>query len=124
MIIGTRFRQPSQEEAVPITNLNAGKPVIGFRTATHALLVEINSALVKVPLVLEHLVEKFLENNGLIIMGIKEGARGVVEENKDHEVLNGVGDVCTIRCLWGSPSYGSGYNSFERRGNQDHGSQI
>ena len=37
MIIGTRFRQPSQEEAVPITNfLNAGKPVIGFRTATHA----------------------------------------------------------------------------------------
>ncbi len=37
MIIGTRFRQPSADEAQHITNyLNAGKPVIGFRTATHA----------------------------------------------------------------------------------------
>lgn len=37
MIIGTRFRRPSEEQAESITEfLNAGKPVIGIRTATHA----------------------------------------------------------------------------------------
>ena len=37
MIIGTRFRNPVDEEAKHITQfLNAGKPVIGIRTATHA----------------------------------------------------------------------------------------
>ena len=37
MIIGTRFRRPSEEEAKHITNfLNAGKPIIGIRTSTHA----------------------------------------------------------------------------------------
>jgi hypothetical protein len=37
MIIGTRFRKPSAEDAAYVTKfLNAGKPVIGIRTATHA----------------------------------------------------------------------------------------
>ena len=37
MIIGTRFRNPSAEQAKFIGDfLNAGKPVIGTRTATHA----------------------------------------------------------------------------------------
>jgi hypothetical protein len=37
MIIATRFRQPNAEEAPHVTAfLNAGKPVMGLRTATHA----------------------------------------------------------------------------------------
>ena len=37
MIIGTRFRRPSAQQAQHITEyLNAGKPVLGIRTATHA----------------------------------------------------------------------------------------
>ena len=37
MIIGTRFRTPKDEDAKHVTDyLNKGKPVIGFRTATHA----------------------------------------------------------------------------------------
>jgi putative heme-binding domain-containing protein len=37
MIIATRFRRPGEQQAAHITNfLNAGKPIIGLRTATHA----------------------------------------------------------------------------------------
>ena len=37
MIIGTRFRRPTADEAKHVTDfLNAGKPVIGIRTSTHA----------------------------------------------------------------------------------------
>ncbi|MCX6857757.1 MAG: hypothetical protein NTV80_22970, partial [Verrucomicrobia bacterium] len=37
MIIGTRFRQLPEAQLAPFMRfLNAGKPVIGFRTATHA----------------------------------------------------------------------------------------
>ena len=94
MIIGTRFRRPSDEDAKHMTAfLNAGKPVIGFRTATHAF----NGG------------QKFGDGDGAIGFGQwgrkilgeqwvnhhgghkREGARGVIEEaNKDHAVLNGV----------------------------------
>ncbi len=37
MLIGTRFRQPTPDQARYITDyLNAGKPVLGIRTSTHA----------------------------------------------------------------------------------------
>ena len=37
MLIGTRFRQPDESGAKHITDfLNAGKPVVGIRTSTHA----------------------------------------------------------------------------------------
>jgi hypothetical protein len=97
MIIGTRFRQPVPEEAAHITKfLNAGKPVIGFRTATHAF----NGG------------AKFGEGDGGIgfgqfgrlVLGEQwvnhhgghkhQGARGVIEAaNKANPVLNGVTDV-------------------------------
>ena len=105
MIIGTRFRQPSQDEAIHITNfLNKGKPVIGFRTATHAF----NGG------------NKFGDGPGAIGFGAfgrkvlgeqwvnhhgghkREGARGVIEEkNKDHDVLNGVADVFAPSDVYG-----------------------
>ncbi len=96
MIIGTRFRRPSDEDAKHMTAfLNAGKPVIGFRTATHAF----NGG------------QKFGAGEGAIGFGEwgrkvlgeqwvnhhgghkREGARGVIEEaNKDHAILNGITD--------------------------------
>ena len=37
MIIGTRYRQPSEGEAAHlVTFMDAGKPIIGIRTSTHA----------------------------------------------------------------------------------------
>ena len=37
MLIGTRFRRPDEKQAAHVTAfLNAGKPVIGIRTSTHA----------------------------------------------------------------------------------------
>jgi hypothetical protein len=90
-IIGTRFRQPNKIEGQHLTDfMNAGKPIIGIRTATHG----------------------FNGNNkfgnkigysdwGKTILGEGwaghhgrhkgEGARGViVEANRKHPILNGV----------------------------------
>ena len=105
MIIGTRFRQPGPEEAAHVTKfLNAGKPVIGFRTATHAFTGG----------------GKFGDGDGAIGFGKfgrlvlgeqwvnhhgghkRQGARGVVEAaNKANAVLNGVGDVFAPSDVYG-----------------------
>lgn len=105
MIIGTRFRQPVPDEAKHITAyLNSGKPVIGFRTATHAFTGS----------------GKFGEGDGAIGFGAfgrkvlgeqwvshhgghkRQGARGVIEAaNKDHAVLNGVTDVFAPSDVYG-----------------------
>ncbi len=109
MIIGTRFRQPNAEEAAHVTKfLNAGKPVIGFRTATHAFTgdgkfgdggddghggIGFGQFGRKV------LGEEWVSHHG----GHKsQGARGVIEEaNKDHAVLNGVSDVFAPSDVYG-----------------------
>ena len=93
MIIGTRFRQLPDKQAAHIANfLNAGKPVIGFRTATHAFTGKGKSG-------------NFAWSNfGPQILGEgwvahhgkhkSEGCRGVVVgENALHPVLNSVYDV-------------------------------
>ncbi|MEC7224688.1 MAG: hypothetical protein VXW02_10485 [Verrucomicrobiota bacterium] len=105
MIIGTRFRQPSNTEAVHITNyLNAGKPVIGFRTATHAFtggnkFGTGDSAIGFGAFGRKVLGEQWVNHHGA---HKREGARGVVEEkNKNHSVLNGVGDVFAPSDVYG-----------------------
>ncbi|MBL6763842.1 MAG: ThuA domain-containing protein [Verrucomicrobiae bacterium] len=93
VIIGTRFRQWPDEDYRHLADfLNAGKPVIGFRTATHAFTGKGKTG-------------DFAWNNfGLKILGERwvahhgrhksEGTRGVIEEkNARHPVLNGVKDV-------------------------------
>ena len=94
MIIGTRFRKPNPGEAKHVTDfLNAGKPVIGIRTSTHAFTGNGDFG-GKIPF------GKF----GPLVMGEgwvshhgdhkKEGARGViVAENAAHPILRGVTDV-------------------------------
>ncbi len=93
MIIGTRMRVPSDEAIDHMTKyLDAGKPVIGFRTATHAFLgkktfgsISANDWGLKV------LGERWVNHHGRHKV---EGARGIVEKERDqHPILNSVKDV-------------------------------
>jgi hypothetical protein len=101
MLIGTRFRQPGPEEAQHITNfLNAKKPVIGIRTATHAFRGGGKFGNIGFGqfgrLVLG---EQWVNHHG----GHKrEGARGVIEEaNASHPILNSVKDVFAPSDVYG-----------------------
>ena len=94
MLIGTRFRRPAPEEAKHITNfLNAGKPVIGIRTSTHAFtgsgsFGDTISYGQFGPLVMG---EGWVSHHGRHKV---EGARGIIEaKNAAHPILKGVTDV-------------------------------
>jgi len=86
MIVSTRFRTPSAEQMKPFERyLEAGKPVIGLRTATHGFRGKWEF------FGLQILGEKWVAHHG----GHKrEGCRGVIESaNAAHPVLRGVKDV-------------------------------
>ncbi len=94
MIIATRFRRPSAEDAEHVTKfMNAGKPIIGLRTATHAFNGKetFGDKITYREWGRKILGEEWVSHHG----GHKrEGALGVVEEGqKDHPILNGVKDV-------------------------------
>ena len=101
MLIGTRFRQPSAEEAAHITNfLNAKKPVIGIRTATHAFRGGGKFGNIGYGqfgrLVLG---EQWVSHHG---RHKKEGARGVIEKGQEeHAILNSVKDVFAPSDVYG-----------------------
>lgn len=94
MIIGTRFRRPSASDANHMTAfLNAGKPIIGIRTSTHAFtgsgqFGEKISYGQFGPLIMgEGWVSHHGKHKG-------EGARGIIEaSNAAHPILQGVTDV-------------------------------
>ena len=101
MLIGTRFRRPSPEEAKHVTNfLNAGKPIIGIRTSTHAFTGS-GSFGDKIsygqfgPLVMG---EGWVSHHGRHKV---EGARGIIEaKNAAHPILKrGHRCVWSFRCL-------------------------
>ena len=86
MIVSTRFRTPTQEQMKPLeAYLEAGKPVIGLRTATHGFRGKGGV------FGLQILGEKWVAHHG----GHKrEGCRGVIEKaNANHPMLRGVTDV-------------------------------
>ncbi len=93
MIIGTRMRAYTPETIKHLGGfLNAGKPVIGFRTATHAFkgggkMGNIGAG----EWGLKVLGERWVNHHG----GHKtQGARGVIAEGcEEHPVLNSVKDV-------------------------------
>lgn len=101
MIIGTRFRTPDETGAKHITAyLNAGKPVMGIRTATHAFNgngsfggISYGQFGRKV------LGEQWVSHHG----GHKrQGARGVIEPaHAQHPILNGVKDVFAPSDVYG-----------------------
>ncbi|MEZ6040648.1 MAG: ThuA domain-containing protein [Planctomycetaceae bacterium] len=102
MIIATRFRQPDEQQAKYIADfLNAGKPVIGLRTATHAFRgsQKFGSTLSFDEFGLKILGEQWVSHHGRHKV---EGARGVIEpKHKDHPILNGVTDVFAPSDVYG-----------------------
>ncbi|OUV13267.1 MAG: hypothetical protein CBC46_07315 [Verrucomicrobiaceae bacterium TMED86] len=93
MIIGTRMRTVAPKDAKYMTDfLNTGKPVVGYRTSTHAFkgswkfdTISGNDWGIKI--VGERWVNHHGKHKG-------QGARGVIEPaNKDHAILNSVKDI-------------------------------
>jgi hypothetical protein len=102
MIIATRFRQPDPEQAKFITNyLNAGKPLIGLRTSTHAFrgAQKFGDSLSYDEFGLKVLGEQWVSHHG---KHKEEGARGVIEPGKEsHPILRGVRDVFAPSDVYG-----------------------
>lgn len=101
MIIGTRFRQPDQEQAKYVTDfLNAGKPIVGIRTSTHAFNGKGDFGGVSYgQFGRKMLGEQWVSHHG---KHKHEGCRGViVEEAAKHPILNGVSDVFAPSDVYG-----------------------
>lgn len=101
MIIGTRFRAYTPETVKHLgAFLNAGKPVVGFRTATHAFngggkMGGIGAG----EWGLKVLGEKWVNHHGA---HKRQGARGVIEKGQEkHPVLNSVSDVFAPSDVYG-----------------------
>ena len=98
LVIFTRFRDLPPVQTAPITAfLNAGKPVIGLRTSTHAFAGAMEDGgwtygdWQKGGFGMKILGETWVAHHGA---HKKEGARGVIEkENAGHPILRGVKDV-------------------------------
>lgn len=102
MIISTRFRQLPDEQYAHLAGfLNAGKPVIGFRTATHGFTGKGQSGDFKwSEFGFRILGERWAGHHGA---HKRQGARGVVNtENKDHPILNGATDVFATSDVYGT----------------------
>ncbi|MCA9050261.1 MAG: ThuA domain-containing protein [Planctomycetaceae bacterium] len=101
MIIGTRFREPEEADAAYITKfLNAGKPMIGIRTATHAFTGKGHFGSVPFgEFGLKFLGEQWVSHHG---RHKAEGARGIIESaNSDHPILTSVKDVFAPSDVYG-----------------------
>ena len=96
MIIGTRFRDPSVEDAKHVTRyLNAGKPVIGIRTSTHAFKW-LSDRSFGGKITFKDFGPKVMGEGWVSHHGKHkvEGARGIIESsNANHPILRGVKDV-------------------------------
>ncbi|TDU81845.1 putative membrane-bound dehydrogenase-like protein [Prosthecobacter fusiformis] len=101
LIIGSRFRQLTDDQLAPFTAyLNAGKPVIGFRTATHAFTGAASTGDFKwAEFGLKILGEKWVNHHGKHKV---EGTRSQVEAaNGAEPVLNGVGEIFATSDVYG-----------------------
>ncbi len=94
MIVATRYRTPPDEQMVPFEEyLNAGKPVIGIRTATHAFQGKWEYFGMRI------LGEEWAGHHG---EHKKEGTRAVVEsKNAAHPILRGVTDIFAPTDVYG-----------------------
>ena len=101
MIISTRFRQlPDAQFAELAAYLDSGKPVIGYRTATHAFTGASRSGnFAWADFGTLILGETWVSHHGKHKV---QGARGVlVEANAAHPILNGVTDVFAKSDVYG-----------------------
>ncbi len=101
VIIGTRFRTLPADQLKPLSDhLIAGKPVIGFRTATHGFKGSGDMGGLKAG----EFGPKILGEGWAGHYGghKRQGARGViVDANKAHAVLRGVADVFADSDVYG-----------------------
>ena len=114
MVLFTRFRElPDEQMKYIVDYTNAGKPVMGLRTATHAFSYSRNlqSPYAKY----SFNSEEFDGGYGRQVLGEtwinhhgnhgKESTRGVIEaEMKDHPILRGVEDVWGPTDVYGTTS--------------------
>lgn len=102
MIIATRFRHPSPEQAEHITRfLQQGKPVIGLRTATHAFRggEKFGDSLTFDQFGRQILGEQWVSHHGHHKV---EGARSVVEPGAEKQpVLRGVAEIFAPSDVYG-----------------------
>lgn len=101
MIIGTRFRQLNDDAYRVLADyLNAGKPVIAYRTATHAFKGSGETDGFKWGQFGPKIVgEGWVSHHGKHKV---EGARGIIEQaNAGHAILQGVKDVFAPSDVYG-----------------------
>jgi hypothetical protein len=101
MIIATRFRRPDTDQAVLITNyLNAGKPVIGLRTATHAFRGPGSFGKIKYDQFgLKVLGEQWVSHHGAHKV---QGCRAVLEKGAGkHPILRGIRNIFVPSDVYG-----------------------
>jgi hypothetical protein len=102
MIIATRFRHPDADQAKFVTEfLNAGKPVIGLRTATHAFRggEKFGESLTFDQFGRKILGEEWVSHHGKHKV---EGARSVLEAGQEsHPILRGVGEIFAPSDVYG-----------------------
>ncbi|MDZ4850540.1 MAG: PVC-type heme-binding CxxCH protein [Pirellulaceae bacterium] len=101
MLIGTRFRHPSSDDAQHITRfLDTGKPIIGIRTSTHAFSGKGNFGGVSYgEFGLKILGETWVSHHGKHKI---QGGRGVLEASQSsNPILNGVTDIFTASDIYG-----------------------
>lgn len=102
LIIGTRFRRPSKEQAAHITKfLNAGKPIIGIRTSTHAFNggQSFGGDITYGNFGRKILGEQWVRHHGRHKV---QGCRSVtVEKNSSHPILSGVGPIFAPSDVYG-----------------------
>ena len=111
MVLFTRFRElPDEQMKYVVDYTNAGKPVMGLRTATHAFSYsrDLESPYAKY----SFNSEDFEGGYGRQVLGEtwvnhhghhgKESARGVIDEAmQDHPILKGVDDVWGLSDVYG-----------------------
>ena len=102
MIIATRFRHPDAEQGKHVTAfLNAGKPVIGLRTATHAFRGDekFGDSLTFGEFGRKILGEEWVSHHGKHKV---EGTRSVVEPGAEtHAILRGVSEIFAPSDVYG-----------------------
>jgi len=93
LILGTRFRRPDEDGAARITDyLNAGKPVIGIRTSTHAFRGEGRFGTIAYSDFGRFILgETWVSHHGRHKV---QGARAVATAaHQNHPILRGVGEI-------------------------------
>ena len=100
MILATRWRVLPDEQIKHVLDyLNAAKPIIAFRTATHAFKEGDYGGYDWKNFGIQVVGENWLNHHGK--HKVQGGRAVVVQENADHPILNSVDDIFTLSDIYG-----------------------